>query len=113
MPTATRVPFADASPAELREAILPEGRDAFDAEYACALEVARDTLRLDELDRFLTRWRRVAWLQTGMGPQRWRTMLTTAAHINSTGQVPPGTVTYSADEVREQIHRRLAEAAAS
>ncbi|MCA1675697.1 MAG: DUF6247 family protein [Actinobacteria bacterium] len=41
----TKVPFAEASPAELREAILPEEREQFDVDYRRALDAAAQTYR--------------------------------------------------------------------
>lgn len=91
MTTATvTVPFAAASPAELRAAILPEERDQFDAGYRRALDTAAETLRLDELESFLAHWRRLAWCQTDAGHDTWRAMLAKAERILSTGQPEPG-----------------------
>lgn len=104
-PTATRVPFATASPAELREAILPEDRDQFDASYQHALNAATQTLRLDELETFLAHWRRIAWAQTAHGHDRWRALLAQADHTLRTGQPPPGTV--PEEEIEELIRARL------
>lgn len=106
-PTATKVPFATASPAELREAILPESREAFDEQFRAALDTAGDTLRLDELNDFLEGWRRTAWMQ--VDPERYRAMIAMADYINRHGQPPPGTKTYTADESRAMARRRLAE----
>jgi hypothetical protein len=39
----------------------PELREQFLAEYRAALEVARDTLRLDQLDQVIEIWWRTAW----------------------------------------------------
>ncbi|MGH3932728.1 MAG: DUF6247 family protein, partial [Pseudonocardiaceae bacterium] len=64
MTTAVKTPFADASPAEIREAILPEDRPQFDRNFQRALDAAAATLRLDELERFLAHWRRLAWSHT-------------------------------------------------
>lgn len=104
----TARPYADASPEELRVTILPEDREAFDEQYRAALTAAADTLRLDKLEAFLAHWRRTAWSQTDMGPERWRAMLARAEHVRRTGEEPPGTV--GANEVRELIQARLAQA---
>lgn len=50
---AVKPPFANASPAEIRAALLPEEQPNFDREYRRALEVAGETLTLDELHK---RW---------------------------------------------------------
>jgi len=47
--TATKVPFADASPAEIREVLLPEELPEFERQYREALRVAAETYRLDKL----------------------------------------------------------------
>ena len=39
----------------------PELRDQFLAEYRAALEVARDSLRLDRLDAVIETWWRTVW----------------------------------------------------
>ena len=108
--SATFTGFADKSPAELREILLPEDRDRFDATYREALDEAARTLSLDTLEAFLVHWRRYTWSQHDMGPERWRAMLAKADYINRTGQVPPGTVTYSEEEMAELIRARLAAA---
>jgi Family of unknown function (DUF6247) len=104
--TVSNGPFAGASPAELREAILPESREEFDAQYNAALETARTALRLDGLDDFLEGWRRMAWLQSD--PDRYRRMMATAAYVGEHGEPPPGTRTCSEEEMMELIQSRLA-----
>lgn len=112
MATATvTLPYADASPAELREAILPESREAFDTQYRAALDAAATTLRLDGLKDFLEGWRRTAWVQTSLSPERYQAMLAKADYINHTGTLPPGTVTCSEEDMMELIQTRLAELA--
>jgi hypothetical protein len=75
---AVKPPFANASPAEIRGALLPEERPDFDREYRRALEVAAESLTLDELHETLGCWRRVAWM-THSDPAAHRWMLRTAA----------------------------------
>ncbi len=58
---AVKPPFANASPAEIR-ALLPEERPHFDRQYRRALEVAAESLTLDELHETLKCWRHVAWM---------------------------------------------------
>jgi hypothetical protein len=101
-------PFAQASPAELREAIVPEDRELFDEQYRQALDAAAETLTLDALEKFLAHWRRIAWSQTDMGHEKWRAMLARAEETLRTGESPPGTV--SADEMRQRLRARLARA---
>ena len=71
-------PFADASPAEVRAALLAEEQRAFDVEYRRALGVSEESLTLDELCATLACWRRVAWM-THRDPAGHRRMLRTAA----------------------------------
>lgn len=109
-PTATKVPFAEASPAELREAILPQSRDEFDRQYRAAIDNARDTLSLDALHGFLEGWRRVAWVQTDLGMERYEAMMAQAEHLQRTGKPLPGTVVHSEEEMMGLIQSRLAAA---
>ena len=102
----TKVPFADASPAELRAAILPEEREQFDVGYRRALDAAAQTLRLDELDSFLTHWRRLAWCQTDASHDKWRAMLAEAERRLAGGAPPPGMV--SQEEMEKRLRARLA-----
>lgn len=106
--TAVELPFATASPAEIRGAILPEDQPQFDEQFQKALQAVAETLRLDELDRFLEHWRRIAWSVTAHGHDSWRVLLAKAEHTLRTGELPPGTV--SADEVRERLRVRQAQA---
>lgn len=105
--TPTRAPFADASPAEIREAVLPEEQPQLDRHYRRVLHVAAETLRLDELEEFLVHWRRIAWAHTAHGHDSWRVLLAKADRVLDTGELPPGTV--SADEIRELLRERRAQ----
>ena len=87
MTTATRPPFADASPAAIRAALLPEEQADFDREYQQALATAAQTLELDELAATLQAWRRIAW-STQTDPNGHRRMLRRVAERLS-GQEPP------------------------
>lgn len=100
-PLPVEPPVAQASPAELREAIVPEDRESFDEQYRQALDAAAETFTLDALERFPVHWRRIAWSQTDMGHQKWRAMLARAEETLRTGESPPGAV--SADEMRLRL----------
>lgn len=100
MTTATRPPFADAQPAEVRAALLAEQRPEFDADYARALQQAKEQLSLRELERVLTTWRRVAAV-TQPDPDGYRRMLCTADETLRTGQPRPGSRPWS--EIREEL----------
>lgn len=108
-PAAPKHPYADASPAELREAILPEDRDRFDAHLRRTMDTVIDTLSLAPVDDFLTHWRLNARLVNHHGHDHWRGVLATADYINQHGHPPPGTVTHTAAESRALVERRLAE----
>jgi Family of unknown function (DUF6247) len=77
----------------------------FDCGYREALDAAAGTLHLDELEKFLARWRRIAWSATACGHDHWRAVLTRADHTLRTGQPPPGTV--SEKEIEDLIRARL------
>ncbi|MDQ3150635.1 MAG: DUF6247 family protein [Actinomycetota bacterium] len=83
---ATRPPFAAASPAEIRAAVVPEERSRFDREYRQALEVAAETFSLEELEATLESWRRIAWMCTD--PDRYRQMWRRAATLYTRGDIP-------------------------
>ena len=90
MATATvEIPFATASPAQLREAILPEDVPQFDASFRRALDEVGRTRHLDALESFLEHWRRIARSATADGHDTWRAALATAERIRATGQPSP------------------------
>ncbi|MGH3931973.1 MAG: DUF6247 family protein [Pseudonocardiaceae bacterium] len=107
-PAAPVIPFADASPAELREAILPEDVERFDASLQRATDAVVETLSLDPVWEFLEHWRRIARVVNHNGHDHWRGVMARADYINQHGHPPPGTKTYSADESRAMVQRRLA-----
>lgn len=102
---AVTIPFADASPAEIRAVLLPEDHPEFDRQWRAALTVAADTLSLDEVKETLESWRRVAWLTTVHGPEAYRRRMAQAEHTLRTGEAPPGTV--GSDVVEALIAERL------
>jgi len=104
--TATKVPYSDASPAELREAILPEDVDQFDDSFRHALDTVAATLRLDALEAFLEHWRRIARSVNHRGHDHWRGVLAKAQRILA-GERPETTV--SMEEMDRRIAARLAE----
>lgn len=92
--TAVRVPFSDATPAEIREVLLPEELPEFERQYRRALEVAAETFSLDELAKTLRSWRRIAWM-TDSDPEAHRRMLHNVERTLRTGQSPPGSVPWN------------------
>ncbi|MGH3906035.1 MAG: DUF6247 family protein [Pseudonocardiaceae bacterium] len=99
--TATKVPFADASPAQIRAAIVPEDRDQFDISLRRALDAVAATLSLDPLAEFLAHWRRLAWVQAGNGHDSYRGMLAKADRILATSQPEPGARPW--DEIKAEL----------
>jgi hypothetical protein len=90
MRTATRgqpAPFADASPAEIRAALLDEEKPDFDQQYRHALDTAAESLSLNELHETLECWRRIAWM-SHTDPEAHRRMLRTAAERLTGESIP-------------------------
>lgn len=107
MTAATKVPFADASLAELREAILPEEQGDFDASLREALDAVAETLSLNPLEECLTHWRRLAWAQNADGHDAWRRVLARADYTLATGgDWPPQDA--STEEIRTLLAQRRA-----
>jgi hypothetical protein len=100
--TVTRPPFAPASPAEIRAAVLVEDREQFDRACREALTDAGQHYRLERLERVLAHWRRIAWAVTTQGPGDYRAMLASADRTLATGERMPGAVPW------EQIQDELA-----
>jgi hypothetical protein len=66
-----------ATPAAIRDALLPEDQAKFNAAYQRALATAREDLDLTELFRCLEHWRRLALLQRD--PERFASIARRAA----------------------------------
>ncbi len=64
--------LAGATPAAIRESLLPEDRTKFDIAYQRALATAREELDLTDLFRCLENWRRLALLQRD--PERFASL---------------------------------------
>lgn len=73
-PEPRRPLFADASPAQVRAALIPEEAAEFDGQWREVMARATDTLDLTEVLAVLESWRRVAWLTTANGPDTHRRM---------------------------------------
>jgi hypothetical protein len=95
MPEPKRRPFADASPAEVRAALIPEEVPDFDRQWRAAMAEATQTMDLTPVLETLEHWRLTAWMTTAYGPEVHRRMLAQAEHTLRTGEVPPGTVPWS------------------
>jgi len=101
---AVTVPFADATPAQIRGVLLPEELPRFEREYSEALRAAAEQYRLDRLETCLRTWRRIAWLAHS-DPGAHRRMLAHVEHTLATGEPPPGSV--AVERIEELIARRL------
>ena len=87
-----RPPFADASPARVRAALIPEEVAEFDRQWAEVMARATRELDLTEVLETLEAWRRVAWITTANGPGRHRRMLAGAEERMRTGERHAGAV---------------------
>jgi len=90
--SAGRPPFADASPAQLRAALIPEDTAEFDRQWREVMAGATENLDLAEMLATLESWRRIAWLTSANGPAGYCRILAKAAHLQRTGELPAGTV---------------------
>lgn len=98
---AGRPPFVDASPAQVRAALVPEDVAEFDRQWRAVMATATETLDLTGVHQTLETWRRVAWLTTTHGPEGYRRLLTTAEQRARTGERAPGAVPW------RQLHAEL------
>ncbi|MBN9096689.1 MULTISPECIES: DUF6247 family protein [unclassified Pseudonocardia] len=94
-PARAGVPFADASPAQVRAALVAEDAERFDRQWREVMARATEDLDLTEVTAILESWRRVAWVTTANGPDAYRRMLAQAEHTLRTGERPVGTVAWS------------------
>jgi hypothetical protein len=99
---AVEIPFATASPAEIREVLLPEELPQFEEQYRQALRVAAETFCLDRLNATMECWRCIAWM-THSDPEAHRRMLDKARRILAGEQLP----SVSAEEMRARLQERL------
>jgi hypothetical protein len=82
--------FADASPAEVRAALIPEEVVEFERDWRSALAKAAETLDLTVVLETLRSWRLVARLTVAAGPEAHRAMYRRAA-ARLTGEDIPAT----------------------
>jgi hypothetical protein len=83
----------DASPREIRAALLPEETAAFDRAWRSALAEAADRLDLSGVFETLAQWRRIAW-STRSDPEGHRRMLAHAERALRSSEQPAGTVSW-------------------
>lgn len=106
-PDPHRPPFADATPAQVRAALVPEDVAEFDQQWRDAMGTATETLDLADVHRTLESWRRVAWLTSAHGQDGYRRLMATAAERSRTGAPNPEGV--SLEQVKALISERLSE----
>ena len=75
-----------AAPRDIRQNLLPEDREQFDAAYGPALADARKSLDLTVLFKILEQWRRLAVLQSD--PAGYRHAVRRAAELLTGEPVP-------------------------
>lgn len=88
------VPFADASPAQVRAALTTEDAAEFDRQWQEVMARATRELDLSEVLETLAMWRRVAWATTAVGAQQYRAIMASARHRLATGERQPGAVSW-------------------
>ena len=88
-------PFADASPAQVRAALITEDAAKFDRQWHDVMARATRELDLTEVLEILEAWRRVAWVTTATGPDRYRAIMQAAERRLRTGERPPGAISWS------------------
>jgi hypothetical protein len=93
------LPGADASPAEVRAALIPEEAAEFEREWRDVMARAAETLDLSEVLETLESWRLVAQLTTAAGPEAHRAMYRRAA-ARLTGQAIPADEPVTATKAR-------------
>jgi Family of unknown function (DUF6247) len=94
-PAPERPPFADASPARVRAALLPEDAAEFDRQWRDVMARATRELDLTEVHETLDAWRRVAWVTTATGPERYRAVMASAEERLRTGERHPHAMPWS------------------
>jgi hypothetical protein len=105
VPEPKRLPFADASPDEVRAALIPEEVVEFDRQWRFAMAEATEKRDLSRVYETLELWRRHAVTTQALGAEDYRRMLAQAEHTLRTGEPPAGTV--SQEEIMELIRKRL------
>lgn len=92
--------FSDATPAEVRAALIPEEAAEFDQQWREVMARAIERLDLSEVLATLESWRRVARLTAVTGPEAHRAMYRRAAARLAREEIP-------ADEPLPRIKARL------
>lgn len=87
--------FRDASPREVRAALIPEEQPAFDRQWRAAMAEATETLDLADVFATLQNWRLRATLTDDLGHDGYRRWLAEAEQRARTGESTPGSVPWS------------------
>lgn len=97
--------FKDASPREVRAALVPEEQADFDRQWREALNAAADSLDLAGVYDCLDSLRRRATTTNYLGHDGYRNLLARAERILRTGEPEPGSVPL--EDVKALIAERL------
>jgi hypothetical protein len=81
-------PFANASAAEVRAALIPEEAVQFDREWSKAMTEAAGRLDHASPRATLESWRRIAWMTVAHGPEAHRQMYRRAAAKLTGTEIP-------------------------
>ena len=90
-----RVPFADASPAEVRAALTAEDAAAFDRQWRALMARATEQLDLTEVQEALEGWRQVAWVTSARGTEAYRRTLASAEERLQSGERSAGALPWA------------------
>jgi hypothetical protein len=80
--------FADATPKQVRAALIPEEQVEFDQAWRAALAAAGESLDLADVFETLDSWRRVAWMTAASGHEAHRQMWRRAAKLYTGEDIP-------------------------
>lgn len=86
------MPFAEASPAQIRAALTPEDAVAFDSRWRTVMQRATERLDLAEVHEALTTWRQVAWVTSAHGVDTYRRTMASARQRLQSGERADGAV---------------------
>lgn len=87
--------FREASPREIRAALIPEEQHEFDTSWRAALAMAGETMDLEEVFRTLDAWRTHAALTDELGHRGYRKWLADLERRTRTGERPAGSVPWN------------------
>ncbi|MFI7675461.1 DUF6247 family protein [Actinophytocola sp. NPDC049390] len=87
--------FTDATPREIRSALIPEEQRDFDTSWRAALTEAAETMDLGEVFRTLDNWRTHAILTDQLGHRGYREWLASLERRTHTGEQPAGSMPWT------------------